>query len=79
MKQKNPYEKVIKKFLVLLGLLFVSPIIFSVAFKAERIYTEGLGVYISYILIALGCSLLIFTVYFGFKTFQSLLDVLFRK
>lgn len=73
------YEKVIIKFLILLGLLIISPFVVSIAFKAQRIYTEGIGMYISWVLIALGVSLLLFTVYFGFKTFQSLLKVLFRK
>lgn len=73
------YEKVIIKFLILLGLLIISPFVVSIAFKAQRIYTEGIGMYISWVLIALGIGLLLFTVYFGFKTFQSLLNVLFRK
>lgn len=79
MEVKNPYEKPIKKFLILLGLLVLSPLVFAIALKAKRIYTEGIGIYISYILLTLGGFLLVYTVYFGFKTFQSLLNVLFRK
>lgn len=79
MKQRNPYEKPIKKILFLLGLLIVSPLILSIGFKAQRIYNEGFSVYISWFLISLGGILTLFTVYFGFKTFQSLLNVLFRK
>lgn len=75
---ENPYEKVIKKFLILLGLLFTSPIIFNIALKAKKIYTEGIGVYISYVLLVIGALLLIFTVYFGFKTIQTFLNTLFR-
>lgn len=77
--ERNPYEKPIKKFLILLGLLIVSPLVLSIGFKAQRIYTESIGVYISWALIILGIFLTLFTVYFGFKTFQSLLTVLFRK
>lgn len=78
MEQKNPYEKVVMMFLKLLGLLVVSPIIFSIAVKARRIYTEGIGVYISYVLLGIGALLLIFAVYYGFRTIQTLLNTLFR-
>lgn len=79
MKHQNLYEKPIKKMLILLGLLILSPLVLSVGFKAQRIYTENSGVYIAWGLIAFGIFLTLFTVYFGFKTFQSLLTVLFRK
>lgn len=75
---KNPYEKVVLMFLKLLGLLVLSPIVFSIAIKAKRIYTEGIGIYISYVLIGIGILLLVFTVYFGFKTVQTFLNTLFR-
>lgn len=75
---RNPYEKVIKMFLKLLGLLVLSPIIFSIAIKAKRIYTEGVGVYISYVLLTIGALLLLFAVYFGFRTIQTFLNTLFR-
>lgn len=78
MSDKNPYEKVVFMFLKLLGLLIVSPIVFSIATKAKRIYTEGIGVYISYVLLGIGVLLLIFAVYYGFRTFQTLLNTLFR-
>lgn len=79
MSAKNPYEKVIKKFLVLLGLLILSPLVFSIATKAQRIYTEGIKVYVSYLLLVIGIALLIFTVYFGFKTFKTLIDTIFKN
>lgn len=79
MKQQNQYEKPIKNFLILLGLLIVSPLILSIGFRSQRIYNEGIDTYISWFLIILGISLALFTVYFGFKTFQSLLTALFRK
>lgn len=79
MEEKNPYEKVVLMFLKLLGLFVVAPIIFSVAIKAKRIYTEGIGVYISYVLLAIGAGLLIFAVYYGFRTIKTFLDTLFRK
>lgn len=79
MEDKNPYEKVIKKFLILLGLLFISPIFFSIALKAKRVYTEGIGMYISIFLIIIGGCLLLFAIYFGFRTFQLLLNTIFRE
>lgn len=78
MENKNPYEKVVLKFLKLVVLLVASPIIFSIALKAKRIYTEGIGFYISYVLLALGVLLLGFAVYYGFRTMQTLLNTLFR-
>lgn len=79
MKAQNPYEKPIKKFLFLLGLLVISPLVLSIGFKTQRIYTEGIGVYLAWGLLVLGILLILYTVYFGFKTFQALLNVLFRK
>lgn len=79
MSQKNSYEKVIKKFLILLGLLFLSPFILSLGIKAVRIYTKGIGLIISYIALAFGIFLIIYTVYFGFKTFQTLMKTIFRN
>lgn len=78
MEKKNPYEKVVRKFLILLGLLFFSPLVFNIALKAKRVYTEGFGIYISTILIIIGAALLIYAVFFGFKTFQLLMNTIFR-
>ncbi|TYP96996.1 hypothetical protein C7447_1059 [Tenacibaculum adriaticum] len=75
----SPYEKPLKRLLILLGLLIISPIVLNVAFKALKIYTENPGVLIAYALLVIGICMILFTVYFGFKTFQSFLDVLFRK
>lgn len=78
MEEKNPYEKVVMMFLKLLGLFVVSPIIFTLALKAKRIYTEGIGLYISYALLVIGAGLLVFAVYYGIRTVQNLLNTLFR-
>lgn len=78
MEERNPYEKIIIMFLKLLGLFVVAPIVFSIAIKAKRIYTEGIGVYVSYLLLAIGSFLLVFAVYYGFKTVQAFLNTLFR-
>ena len=73
------FEKGVKNVLILLGLLIFSPIVLSFAFKALKIFTESPKVYIAYFLLVFGVSLILFTVYFGFKTFKYLLDILFRK
>lgn len=78
MSVKNPYEKTVLMFLKLIGLLVVSPIIFSIALKAKRIYNQGIGIYVSSVLLIIGALLLIFTVYHGFKTIQTFLNALFR-
>lgn len=73
------FEKGVKKLLIFLGLLIASPLVLSVAFKALRIFKEAPKVFLAYGLLAIGVILILFTVYFGFKTFKTLLDFLFEK
>ena len=73
------FEKGIKKLLIFLGLLIASPLVLSVAFKALRIFKEAPKVFLAHGLLAIGVILVLFTVYFGFKTFKTLLDFLFEK
>ncbi|CAL2079227.1 hypothetical protein J2Q11_06520 [Tenacibaculum finnmarkense genomovar finnmarkense] len=79
MTKKITNDTVVKKFLTLLGLLIVSPIMLSLAFKAQRIFTQTPKIYIAYILLLIGCFLILFTVYYGFKTIKTFLDVLFNS
>ncbi len=72
-------EKGIKKLLLFLGLLIASPLVLSIAFKALRIFKEPPRIFFAYALLTLGVLLILFTVYFGFKTFKTLLDYLFSK
>ncbi len=76
---KPTFEKGINQLLILLGLLIFSPIILSLGFKAQRVFTESPKIYIGYALLILGICLLLFTVYFGFKTIKTILDALFNK
>ncbi|WBX72830.1 DUF6095 family protein [Tenacibaculum pacificus] len=78
MSKKTTTDTVVKKFLILLGLLIVSPITLSLGFKAQKIFTESPKIYIAYISLALGVFLIFFTVYHGFKTIKSFLDTLFN-
>ncbi|MCH3883276.1 MULTISPECIES: DUF6095 family protein [Tenacibaculum] len=79
MPKPATFEKGIKQLLILLGLLVFSPIVLSLGFKSLRIYTESPQIYISYFLLAIGGLLILFTVYFGFKTIKTFLDTLFEK
>lgn len=78
MNEKS-YEKPIKKLLLLLSLLIISPLILTLAFKAERVYKDFPQSIIYYTLLVLGVFLILFTVYWGFKTFQSFLKILFNE
>ena len=79
MHKTKTFDTVVKKFVFLLGLLIMSPIVLSLGFKALRIYTENPKNYIAYVLLTLGVFLILFTVYFGFKTVKAFLDYLFQK
>ncbi|WP_299001300.1 DUF6095 family protein [uncultured Tenacibaculum sp.] len=79
MSNTSTLEKGIKKLLIFLGLLIASPLVLSIAFKAIRIFKEAPKVFFAYGLLVIGVLLTLFTVYFGFKTFKTLLDYLFEK
>lgn len=79
MSKPTTPDNVVKKFLILLGLLILSPIVLSFGIKALKIFTETNKNYIAYILLALGIFLILYTVYYGFKTIKAFLDNLFHK
>ncbi|MCF2873214.1 MULTISPECIES: DUF6095 family protein [unclassified Tenacibaculum] len=79
MTKTTTFDKVVKRFLILLGLLIVSPIVLSIGFKAFRVFTESPKNYIAYTLLTLGGFLILFTVYYGFRTIKAFLDNLFQK
>lgn len=79
MSKPTTPDNVVKKFLILLGLLILSPIVLSFGFKALKIFTESPKNYIAYVLLALGIFLILYTVYYGFKTIKAFLDNLFQK
>ncbi|AZJ35342.1 DUF6095 family protein [Tenacibaculum singaporense] len=79
MNKPTTFETGIKKLLVFLGLLIISPLILSIAFKALRAFKDAPKVFIAYGLLAVGILLILFTVYYGFKTFKTILDHLFSK
>ncbi|WP_425659163.1 DUF6095 family protein [Tenacibaculum ascidiaceicola] len=79
MNKPTTFETGIKKLLVFLGLLIISPLILSIAFKALRAFKDAPKVFIAYGLLVVGVLLILFTVYYGFKTFKTILDHLFSK
>jgi len=71
--------KGLKQLGVLVILLITSPILLSMAFKAISIYKEGSQYWFSIILLVISASLLLFTLFYAFRTFRTILDALFQK
>tara|TARA_B100000780_G_C20856833_1_gene340586 strand:+ start:155 stop:406 length:252 start_codon:yes stop_codon:yes gene_type:complete len=66
-----------KRLLILLVLLIASPLLLTISFKAIKLYTEGISLYISVFGVVFSAILIFFTLFFGYKTFKILLDALF--
>jgi hypothetical protein len=64
---------------VLLLLFIASPIIITMGFKAIDKFTEAPKLYLAYVLIVAGCLLLIYTIYFAFKTFKVISNSIFNS
>ncbi|WP_439131627.1 DUF6095 family protein [Polaribacter sp.] len=64
---------------VLILLFIVSPIIITMSFKAIDNFTEAPKIYFAYLFLALSCLVVIFTIYFAFKTFGILQKAIFNK
>lgn len=61
----------------LLVLLFIaSPISLTMSYKAIAIYTDW-KIYLAYTLLFISVLLILFTLYFAFKTFKTLMDAIF--
>lgn len=68
------------KYLGFLILLFIaSPILLTMGFKALNEFRDTPKEYISYLLLFAAAILIIFTIYFAFKTFNTLLKALFNN
>lgn len=79
MSKSTTPDNIVKRFLILLGLLIVSPIVLSFGFKAYRIFTDSPKNILAYVLLFSGAFLILYTVYYGFKTIKVFLDNLFKK
>ena len=64
---------------VLLLLFIASPIIITMGFKAIDKFKEAPKLYLAYALIVAGCLLLIYTIYFAFKTFKVISNSIFNS
>ena len=68
------------KYLGILVFLFIaSPITLTMGFKALKKFENTPKEFLSYIILAVAGFLIIFTIYFAFKTFQILLKALFNN
>ncbi|WP_158838397.1 DUF6095 family protein [Polaribacter sp. L3A8] len=68
------------KYLGLLIFLFIaSPITLTMGFKALKKFKDTPQEYISYLLLVFAAILIIFTIYFAFKTFNILLKAIFNN
>ncbi len=74
----NFLKKGLKQLLILLFLLIASPILLSMSFKALRIYKEGnqYGMSIAFLIISI--AIMLFTIFYAFKTFKTILGSIFH-
>lgn len=70
-------SKGIKQLLVLIVLLFVSPITLNIAFKALNKMEDSM--WIAYLILAVAILISITTIVLAFKTVKTFLDGLFNK
>jgi len=68
------------KYLALLLLLFIaSPISLTVGFKALKKFENTPKEILSYLILGASAVLIIFTIFFAFKTFKILLNAIFNN
>ena len=68
------------KYLAILLLLFIaSPISLTVGFKALKKFENTPKEMLSYLILGAAAVLIIFTIFFAFKTFKILLNAIFNK
>ncbi len=70
--------KGLKKLMLLILLLIVSPITLNIAFKALN-KMQDTTPFIAYAILGLAIVLIILTLFLAFKTFKTFLDALFNK
>lgn len=64
---------------ILILLFIASPIVITMSFKATAKFTETPQLYFAYGFLVIGFLLVIFTVYYAFKTFGVLQKAIFNK
>lgn len=71
--------KGLKQLGILLFLLILSPILLSLGFKALSLYNEGSEQIFSWVLVVVAGILMLFTIYYAFRTFKTILNSLFHE
>ena len=75
----NLLRKGLIRLAILVMLFIVTPIITTMGFKGIEKFTETPKVYMSYFLIILGLSGIVFTIYFAFTAFSLLRKAFFNE
>ena len=62
---------------VLVFLFILAPITITMGFKGVNAYTEAPEIYLAYALLIIGALLILYAIYFAFKTFSVLQSAIF--
>ena len=74
----NLLGKGLKYLGVLIFLFIAAPISLTMGFKALKKFEDTPNEYLSYLILAAAGILMIFTIFFAFKTFKLLLNAIFN-
>ncbi|QMU66032.1 MAG: hypothetical protein GKR88_18270 [Flavobacteriaceae bacterium] len=74
---KKQLVKGLKYLGVLILLFIVSPVVLSISYKALHLYKEGYQYMLSIGAVMISFLLLLFTVFFAFKTFKIIVSAIF--
>jgi|TARA_B110000967_G_scaffold189019_1_gene212401 hypothetical protein len=74
----NLLGKGLKYLGVLIFLFIAAPISLTMGFKAIKKFEDTPNEYLSYLILAAAGILMIFTIFFAFKTFKILLNAIFN-
>lgn len=74
----NILGKGLKQLGILLLFLIASPILLSMSFKAITIYKEGTQYIFSIAFLIISSLLMLFTIFFAFKTFRTIINAIFH-
>ncbi|MEE9408318.1 MAG: DUF6095 family protein [Polaribacter sp.] len=75
----NLLSKGLKYLGILVFLFIASPITLTMGYKALNKFKDTPKEYLSYLIIGAAAILIIFTIYFAFKTIQVLLQAIFNN
>jgi hypothetical protein len=75
----NLLGKALTKLGILVFLFIASPISLTIAYKAIKRYTEGFEYWLALFFLIFAGVLVIFTIFFAFKTFSTISKVIFNK